>query len=87
MARPDLGLRKTDHPAAAGWRAGRRLLSWYGPEAKDGGIVPNRWIQALVGDDPSVFLAILAVRAMPPTGSRAIWPVWTNFFASLVPER
>lgn len=54
------------------------------PENKDGGIVSNVWIQALVGDSPSALVSLLS-----DGGSRApgwltlIWPVWTNFFASL----
>ncbi len=54
------------------------------PEAKDAGIVPNRWIQALVGDDPSVFFGIIGGAHDAPNWLSAIWPVWTNFFASLV---
>lgn len=54
------------------------------PEAKDAGIVPSRWIQALVGDDPSVFFAIIGDAGEAPGWLAAIWPVWTNFFASLV---
>jgi uncharacterized membrane protein YraQ (UPF0718 family) len=53
------------------------------PEATDGGIVPNRWIQALVGDDPAVFLSYLAgPGAVVPTWLNVVWPIWTNFFAS-----
>ncbi|HMP75003.1 MAG TPA: permease [Kiritimatiellia bacterium] len=54
------------------------------PESSDAGIVPNRWIQALVGDDPSVFFGILGGSGDVPGWLGAIWPVWTNFFASLV---
>lgn len=54
------------------------------PEAKDAGIVPNRWIQALVGDDPSVFFGVIGGAGDVPGWLVAIWPVWTNFFASLV---
>jgi uncharacterized membrane protein YraQ (UPF0718 family) len=54
------------------------------PEAKDAGIVPNRWIQALVGDDPSVFFGIIGGHGTSPGWLAAAWPVWTNFFASLV---
>ena len=54
------------------------------PEAKDAGIIPNRWIQALVGDDPSVFLGIIGGSHDVPNWLHTIWPVWTNFFASLV---
>lgn len=54
------------------------------PEAKDGGIVPNRWIQALVGDDPGVFYGVVGGTGIVPGWLGLIWPVWTNFFASLV---
>ena len=54
------------------------------PESKDAGVVPSRWIQALVGDSPSALLSILG----KPEGARVqwletLWPVWTNFFASV----
>lgn len=53
------------------------------PESKDAGIIPSRWIQALVGDSPAALLSILG----KPDGTHiqwmeTIWPVWTNFFAS-----
>ena len=54
------------------------------PGAKDAGIVPNVWVQALVGDSPSALLSMLG----QPEGTHiqwleTIWPLWTNFFASL----
>jgi hypothetical protein len=52
------------------------------PEGKDAGIVPNVWIQALVGDSPSVFWGYVGDGAVPGWLS-LVWPVWTNFFASL----
>ena len=54
------------------------------PESTDSGILPNRWIQALVGDDPSVFFGIIGSAGDVPGWLGAIWPFWTNFFASLV---
>lgn len=54
------------------------------PETKDGGIVPNRWIQALVGDDPGVFYGVVGGTGAVPGWLGMIWPVWTNLFASLV---
>ena len=53
------------------------------PGSKDAGIVPNIWIQALVGDSPQALLSILG----QPDGTHfqwleTIWPLWTNFFAS-----
>ncbi len=54
------------------------------PESVDAGLIPNRWIQALVGDDPAPFWAILHGAGTEPPGWLAgIWPLWTNFFASL----
>jgi uncharacterized membrane protein YraQ (UPF0718 family) len=54
------------------------------PEGKDAGIVPNIWIQALVGDSPSALLSLLGGDAGGVPGwLNVIWPVWTNFFASL----
>lgn len=54
------------------------------PEAKDAGIIPNRWIQALVGDNPAVFYGIVGGTGSVPGWLGLIWPVWTNFFASVV---
>ena len=54
------------------------------PEGIDAGIVPNTWIQALVGDSPSALLALIGEDAgSVPGWLRLIWPVWTNFFASM----
>ena len=53
------------------------------PSATDGGIVPNRWIQALVGDSPAVFWDYVGGgSAAVPGWLSMVWPVWTNFFAS-----
>lgn len=54
------------------------------PDSVDAGIVPNVWIQALVGDSPATLLSILG----KPDGTHlpwleTIWPLWTNFFASI----
>lgn len=54
------------------------------PDAQDAGIVPNRWIQVLVGDDPAVFWGALKGGGVAVPGwLSAVWPVWVNFFASL----
>jgi len=52
--------------------------------SNDAGIVPNVWIQALVGDSPQALLSILG----QPAGTHfqwldVIWPLWTNLFASV----
>jgi uncharacterized protein len=54
------------------------------PSSTDAGIVPNTWVQALVGDSPQALLSILG----KPEGTHvqwldAVWPIWTNFFAAL----
>lgn len=54
------------------------------PEAKDAGVIPNRWIQAMVGDDPSVFYGFVGGSGAVPAWLRAAWPLWTNFVASLI---
>ena len=54
------------------------------PEAKDAGIIPNRWIQAMVGDDPGVFFGAIGGAGNVPGWLSILWPVWTNFFASIV---
>jgi hypothetical protein len=62
--------------------AGFLLGSPYGTDA---GIIPNSWIQALVGDSPDSLLRILGKPDGFHTGwLEAVWPVWTNFFASVV---
>lgn len=54
------------------------------PESSDAGIVPNRWIQALVGDSPDALLAILGQKeAAGIPWLETIWPLWTNFFAAI----
>lgn len=54
------------------------------PEGKDAGIVPNIWIQALVGDSPSALLSLIGGDpGNVPGWLSVIWPVWTNLFASL----
>ncbi|MCX7818565.1 MAG: permease [Kiritimatiellae bacterium] len=54
------------------------------PEHTDAGIIPNRWVQALVGDSPCAALALLGGDgAVCPRWLEIIWPVWTNLFASV----
>ncbi|NLF85918.1 MAG: hypothetical protein GX571_07410, partial [Lentisphaerae bacterium] len=54
------------------------------PDSADAGIVPNLWIQALVGDSPSAIVSLIAGDGVAAPGWLAlIWPVWTNFFASI----
>lgn len=54
-----------------------------GPDSTDAGMIPNIWIQALVGDDPAVFWNILGHDGSVPNALAAVWPVWTSFFASI----
>lgn len=54
------------------------------PDSADAGIIPNRWIQALVGDSPDALLAILGrPDTAAPGWLSSVWPLWTNFFASV----
>lgn len=54
------------------------------PHSTDAGIVPNLWIQALVGDSPQAMLAILGrPEAVAPAWLSFLWPLWTNLFASV----
>ena len=54
------------------------------PGSKDAGIVPNIWIQALVGDSPSSLMTLVGGNeANIPGWLATIWPVWTNLFASI----
>ena len=54
------------------------------PEGRDAGIIPNVWIQALVGDSPSPLLSLFSGDGSHVPGWLSlIWPIWTNFFASV----
>ena len=54
------------------------------PDSTDAGIVPNLWIQALVGDSPQALLSILGhPNAAAPDWLSFLWPLWTNLFASV----
>lgn len=53
------------------------------PEGKDAGILPNAWIQALVGDSPAALLKLAGgATGDTPAWLNAVWPLWTNLFAS-----
>jgi hypothetical protein len=48
------------------------------------GLIPETWVQMLVGDDPATFLQITGWGGGSAESLiRAIWPVWTTFFASI----
>lgn len=53
------------------------------PTSTDAGLIPSRWIQVLVGDDPALFFGMMGGQGAVPGWLTALWPVWTNFFASL----
>lgn len=54
------------------------------PGSQDAGIVPNLWIQALVGDSPSSLLTLIGSKGESIPGWLAVvWPLWTNLFASV----
>jgi uncharacterized membrane protein YraQ (UPF0718 family) len=54
------------------------------PDSKDAGIVPNVWIQALVGDSPAALLSLIGWSGGTiPGWLSSIWPLWTNLFASV----
>ncbi|HEY9162098.1 MAG TPA: permease [Desulfomonilia bacterium] len=53
------------------------------PESKDAGIIPSIWIQAFVGNTPEAFMSLTGMIGEAPAWLNLIWPVWTNFFASL----
>lgn len=54
------------------------------PDSADAGIIPNVWIQTLVGDSPSALLSLIGGDAGNVPGWLSLmWSVWTNFFASV----
>ncbi len=49
------------------------------------GLIPNRYVEMLVGSRPQVFLDATGLAGGPAEGAiRAAWPVLTNLFASVV---
>ena len=54
------------------------------PDHADAGIVPNIWIQALVGDSPQALLSLFGhPDAVAPRWLSFLWPLWTNLFAAV----
>lgn len=54
------------------------------PDHNNAGIVPNVWIQALVGDSPKALLSVLGrPEGAAPAWLSTLWPLWTNLFASV----
>ncbi len=55
------------------------------PEGKDAGIIPNKWIQTLVGDSPEVLMSLMGFNSTQaiPEWIKIVWPIWTNFFAAI----
>lgn len=54
------------------------------PGSVDAGIIPNTWIQALVGDSPTAIFSLFGHEGQAiPHWLALVWPVWTNFFASI----
>jgi hypothetical protein len=48
------------------------------------GLIPGQYVKMLVGDRPDTFLAITGWGGGAMEGfARAVWPLWTNFFASV----
>ncbi len=48
------------------------------------GIVPSRYVQMLVGGQPDTFLSASGLGGSNWESSvRSLWPLWTNFFASI----
>ncbi len=48
------------------------------------GLIPSQYVEMLVGDSPDSMLAITGWGGGSfESTARAVWPVWTNFFASI----
>jgi hypothetical protein len=48
------------------------------------GMIPGRFVEMLVGDRPDRFFEITGLGDGAAAGFiRTVWPVWTNFFASV----
>ncbi len=48
------------------------------------GLIPGQYVEMLVGDSPDTFFAITGWGGGGfESVARAVWPVWTNFFASV----
>ncbi len=54
------------------------------PTSTDAGLIPNKWVQALVGDSPHALLQIMGKpESLHIQWLETIWSLWTNFFAAL----
>lgn len=47
------------------------------------GIIPSRYVQMLVGASPDTFLSMTGLSGSAENVVRAVWPLWTNLFASI----
>ena len=48
-------------------------------------LIPNRYVEMLVGGSPNAFLAAAGIEgAALEVPVRVLWPLWTNFFAALL---
>ncbi len=48
------------------------------------GLIPSKYVEMLVGDKPDGMLAATGLAGRSSEGAvRAVWPVWTSFFASV----
>jgi len=48
------------------------------------GVIPSRYVEMLVGDTPDTFLALTGLGGGTfEAAVRPLWPLWTNFFASV----
>lgn len=53
------------------------------PDGKDAGIIPNAWVQALVGPTPEALFPMIGKdHPLVFQSLETIWPLWTNLFAS-----
>jgi hypothetical protein len=54
------------------------------PESSGAGIIPNHWVESLVGERPDALVSLTGWwGGEAPGWLNGLWPIWSNFFASV----